>query len=217
MHGIGVHYPGHRLLVGVHVGGGDVLLGPDEIEQLGGVAAGHALQLALRHFVRIADDAALGAAERNVHHRALPRHPARQRADFVEVHVGPVAQSALGRAARNGVLHAVSGEDFEVPVVHLHRDMNNNFAARTTQNLPQSFIKIQLMGGEVKAGGLRLPGISFLFEVHCLHKNLRMIAIVIASPNRRASLAKYIAGPQARQAKGEPKRIMYLQRAHSDV
>ena len=121
----------------------------------------------------IADDAALGAAERNVHHRAFPRHPARQRADFVEVHVGRVAQSALGRAARNGVLHAESGEDFQVPVVHHHRDMNNNFAARTPQNLPQSFIKIQLLCGQVEAGGLRLPGISFLLQVHCLHKSLR--------------------------------------------
>jgi hypothetical protein len=48
--------------------------------------------------------------------------------------------------------------------------MNDNFATWAAQDLPQSFIKIQLMGGEVKAGGLRLPGIRFLFEVDGFHE-----------------------------------------------
>ena len=165
VHGVGIHDPGHGLLVGVHVGGGDVLLGTDELEQFGGVAPRHALQFALRHFVRIADDAALGAAERNVHHRALPSHPAGQRAHLVKVHVGCVAQSALGRAPRNGVLHPESGEHLQVPIVHLHRDMNDDLAARTPQHLPQAFIKIQLLRGQVETRSLRLPGISFLFQV----------------------------------------------------
>ena len=53
------------------------------------------------------------------------------------------------------------------------------------------------MRGQVEAGGLRLPGISFLFKIHCRHKSLRMIAItiVIDRPSQ-ASCAKYIAAPQ---------------------
>ena len=46
VHRVGVHDPGHRLLVGVHVGRGHVLLGADEVDELGRVAARHALQLA---------------------------------------------------------------------------------------------------------------------------------------------------------------------------
>ena len=95
VHGVGVHHPGHGLLVGVDVGRGNVFFRPDELDQLRGVAAGHALQFALRHLVRIADDAALGAAEGNVDHGALPGHPAGQGAHFVEGDVGRVADAAF--------------------------------------------------------------------------------------------------------------------------
>ena len=114
VHGVGVHHPGHGLLVGVDVGSGNVFLGADELDQLGGVAAGHALQLAARHVLGIANDAALGAAEGDVDDRALPGHPARQGANFVERHIGRIAHAAFGRAAGDGVLHAVAGEDFDV-------------------------------------------------------------------------------------------------------
>ena len=48
LHRVGVHHPGHRLLVRRHVRRGDVLLRPDEREQLRGEAAREPLQLALR-------------------------------------------------------------------------------------------------------------------------------------------------------------------------
>src|SRR5208283_5631774 len=101
VHGVGVHHPGHDLFVGVDVGGGDIFFGADEFDQLGGVAAGHALQFAHRHFVRIADDAAFGTAERNVDHGALPGHPAGEGANFIQSDIGSVADAALGRASRN--------------------------------------------------------------------------------------------------------------------
>ena len=88
VHGVGVHDPGHRLLVGVHVGRGNILFRADELDDLGCVAARHALQFALAHLFGIADDAALGAAERNIHDRALPGHPAGQRAHFVQRDIG---------------------------------------------------------------------------------------------------------------------------------
>src|SRR5208283_3886395 len=99
VHGVGVHHPRHDLFVGVDVGGGDVFFRADEFDQLGGVAAGHALQFAHRHFVRIADYAAFGSAERDVDHGALPGHPAGEGADFVEGDVGRVADAALGRSS----------------------------------------------------------------------------------------------------------------------
>jgi hypothetical protein len=55
--------------------------------------------------------------------------------------------------------------------------MNYNFAARTLEHLPKSFIKIQLLRSQIEAGGLRLPGISFLYKVHSLHKVSEMMTI----------------------------------------
>ena len=164
VHGVGVHHPRHGLFVGVHVGGGNVFLGADELDQLGGVAAGHALQFAARHVLGIADDAALGAAEGDVHDRALPGHPTGQRAHFIQRDVGSVADAALGRAARDGVLHPVAGEHFELSVVHHDRDVDDDFAIGLLQHAPQAGIELQLFGGDVEARGLCFPGIFFLFE-----------------------------------------------------
>ena len=164
VHGVGVHDPGHGLLVGAHVGRGNVFFRPDELDQLGGVAAGHALQLALGHLLGVADDAALGAAEGDVDHRALPGHPGGQGADFVERDVGRVADAALARAARDGVLDAVAGEDFDAAVVHGHGDMNDDLAGGIAQHLPDAGVEIETFGGIVKARGLRLPGIGLLLQ-----------------------------------------------------
>ena len=164
VHGVGVHHPRHHLLVGVDVGSGHVFLRADELDELGGVAAGHALQFAARHVLGIADDAALGAAEGNVHHRALPGHPAGQRAHFVERDVGRIANAALGRAARDGVLHAISGEDLDAARVQRDGDVNDDFAIRLLQHAPQAFVELQLFGSLIESGSLLLPGILFLLQ-----------------------------------------------------
>src|SRR5207245_7102848 len=79
VHGVRTHNPSHCLLVSIHVGSRDIFFRTNELNQLGGVAASHALKLAHGHLMRIADHTTLRPAERNVHHRALPRHPARDR------------------------------------------------------------------------------------------------------------------------------------------
>src|SRR5690606_32307137 len=48
VHGIGVHHPGHDLTVGIDVGCRDVLVGADDVVDFAGVAAGDALDFALR-------------------------------------------------------------------------------------------------------------------------------------------------------------------------
>ena len=165
VHGIGIHHPGHDLFVGVDVGSGNIFFGPDEFDKLRGVAASHALDLAHRHLVRIADHAALGAAERNVDHGALPGHPAGKRADFIEGDVGRVADAALGRTARNRVLHAKSGEDLEMAVIHLDGDVDRELAVGIAQHPPQAVVEIELLGSEIKARPLRLPRIAFFVDV----------------------------------------------------
>ena len=212
VHGVGVHHPCHGLLVGVDVGSGNVFFGADELDQLGGVAAGHALQFAARHVLGIADDAALGAAEGDVHHRALPGHPTGQGADFVERDVGSIADAALGRAARDGVLHAVAGEDFELPVVHHDRDVDDDFAVGLLQHAPQARIEIELFGGDVEARGLCFPRIFFLFERQCgFHKNSPRIAMMSVRRDEISSQAgkpyEYMQGRKARKRKSLPMQV----------
>lgn len=70
----------------------------------------------------------------------------------------------LGRAARDGVLHAVAGEDFDGAVVHADRDVDDQLARRVAKHLPDARIEIELPGGEVEARRLRLPGVRLLLQ-----------------------------------------------------
>ena len=117
-----VEDPRHHLRVRADVGRRDVALGADLVDDLGGVAARHPLELLGRERLRVADDAALGAAERQVHQRALPRHPHRERLDLVERDGRVVADAALRRPARDVVRDAPAGEDAHAAVVHRRRD-----------------------------------------------------------------------------------------------
>ena len=129
-HGVGVHDPGHGLGVRVDVGGGDVAVGADDDRDLGGVAAGHALQLAAGHALGVAGHAALAPAVGDVDGRALPRHPGGQGLHLVERHLGVVADAALGRAARDVVLDAEALEDLHRAVVHQGGDRDDELALR---------------------------------------------------------------------------------------
>ena len=82
----------------------------------------------------IAGHAAFAAAERQVDDRALPRHPERERRHFVKRHAGMVADAALGRTAREVVLHAIAGVDFELAVVALKRDREDDLARRVRED-----------------------------------------------------------------------------------
>src|SRR5205085_1489959 len=119
VHRVGVHHPGHDLSVGVHVGRRDVAIRTDHVANLGGEAAGHALQLAPAQRFGIARHAAFGAAVRDLHTRALPRHQHGQRADLVQVGLGMEANATLGRAARQVVPDAIASEDAARAVVEL--------------------------------------------------------------------------------------------------
>ena len=143
VHAVGVHHPRHDLIVGVDVGRGHVLVGADRVDDLRDVAPGQRLELAPRHARRVADDAALAAAEGHVRHRALPRHPRGERRDLVERDVGVVADAALGRTERDVVLHAVAGEDLDLAVVHLHRARHRDLPLRVRQDFPDAGVEPQ--------------------------------------------------------------------------
>jgi hypothetical protein len=137
VHRVGVEDPGHDATVRADVGRGDVPLRPDVVDDLARVAPRHALELRVGQGLGVADDAALGAAEREAHQRALPRHPHRQRLDLVQRDVRVVADPALRRPARDVVGHAVAAEHLDRPVVHLHRDRDLDRLLRLRENLDQ--------------------------------------------------------------------------------
>src|SRR5439155_10827771 len=123
-HGYSIHDPGHRLRVGVDIGGGDVNLGADDGRDLGRVAARQALELRDAVLFGVDDDAALGAAVGDAHRGALPGHPHGEGLYLVQGHVRVIADTALRRAAGQRVLHAVAGEHPVAPIVHAHREVH---------------------------------------------------------------------------------------------
>ena len=137
VHRVGVEDPGHHARVGAHVGGRDVLLGPDLVDDLAREAAGHALELPPREPLRIADDASLGASEREPHQRALPGHPHRKRLDLVGRDVRVIADAALRRAAGDVVRDAVALEHGHGAVVHRDRNRDLDGLLAPLENVDQ--------------------------------------------------------------------------------
>src|SRR5206468_5283050 len=117
-------------------------------------AAGHPLELALRHLLRVAGDAALRAAERDAGERALPRHPHRERTHLVDDDVRVVADAALRRATRDVVGDAITDEDLRRPVIHLDgdRDLDRLLAAAQDRNEVRVDIEGTGNTGELLAG-----------------------------------------------------------------
>ena len=159
VHRVGVHHPRHHALVRVHVGRRNVGVGTERVDDARRVAAREPLELAGAHLERIADHAALRAAERQVHDGALPRHPRRERLHFLERHLHVEADAALGRPARRVVQHAVAGEHLDLAVVHHHRDRDGDLLLGVAQHLVQAGLEIEQLGRAVEARHHRLERI----------------------------------------------------------
>jgi hypothetical protein len=56
-----------------------------------------------------------------------------------------VADASLGRTARRVVVDAVAREDANRAVVHLHREVHDEFPAGVFQHLQQASIQVQVM------------------------------------------------------------------------
>jgi len=147
-----VHHPRHDLRVGVDVGRRHVARHAEHAADGADVAARQPLLLARRELLRVARDAALAAAQRDVHDGRLPGHPRGERADRVDRLVGVPAQSALGRPARRVVLHAVAVEDAHVAVVHPDRDGHVVLALRPAQEGSHRLGEPEHLGALVELG-----------------------------------------------------------------
>ncbi len=156
--GVGVHQPGHRLLVGADVRGGDVLLRADHRHQLGGVPAGDPLQLVAGQRFRVDPDTALGTAVGNADQRALPGHPHGQRADLVDVGLRVEADAALGRAAGQVVLHPEPVQDLDPAVVAAQRHGDGDLPPGGPEQVVEPVIEAELSDSLGELVLRRLPG-----------------------------------------------------------
>jgi hypothetical protein len=150
VHRVGVHEPGHRLRRGADVGRRDVLVGADNLDQFGRVPPRDPLELVLRELRGVAGDAALAAAEWQIHHGALPGHPEGERRDLIERDARVEADPALGRPAREVVLHAVPGEHLERAVVALERDREDELSRGMGENRPHPGVEIEQRRGLIE-------------------------------------------------------------------
>ena len=137
VHRVRVEDPRHHRGSRPDVRRGDVLLGPDLVDDLGRVAARELLELDPRELLRVAHDPALRAAERDPHQRALPRHPHRERLDLVELDVGVVADPALRRPAGDVVCDPVALERLDAAVVHRHGHRDDDRLLALLQNVDE--------------------------------------------------------------------------------
>ena len=100
----------------------------------------------------------LGAAERNVDDRALPRHPGGERPHLVQGDVLVVTDAALARAARDVVEDAVADEDLDAAVVHRDRDRDLRLPHGLAQHLVEARVEAELLRGQVEPGHHFLEG-----------------------------------------------------------
>ena len=128
VHRVGVHEPGHHLLIGAHVRRHHVDPRADEGNHFLHIAAGYVLELLERERARIDRDPALAAAVGKIGERAFPAHPDRQRRDFADVDVGGETRAALGGPERQMMLHPVAGENLRPAVVHVDRARDDDGA-----------------------------------------------------------------------------------------
>ena len=167
-HRVGVHHPGHRLLVGPHVGGRDVEVGTNEQDDLGRVAPGEVLFFLGRELARVDADPALGPPVGQVHEGALPRHQHGQGADLAQVDVGSVAEAALGWSKDGGMVHPVTREYTGRSVVHPDRDRHHQGPPGMAQALMDVLGQLQPLGRLIQLGqgGPEQGGVEVRFLSH---------------------------------------------------
>ena len=68
----------------------------------------------------------------------------------------------FGRPAGNGVLHPVTGEDFEPAVIQLHGDVDGDLPGGRTQDLAHPVIQMEPPRRLVKARSGSQPRVLFI-------------------------------------------------------
>ena len=114
--------PQHVLRVGHDVGRRHVGDRADVLRNLAHPATANLLLLAGAQVVRITNDSALRATQRDIHHGTLPGHPHRERSYGINRLLRMEAYPTFARTARIVVLHTEASENLHRSIVHSYRD-----------------------------------------------------------------------------------------------
>src|ERR1035437_901587 len=115
--------------------------------------------VAVAQLAGVDDHAALRATVRNVHQRALPRHPHGEGLHLLQAGVGMKPDPALGGPARGVVLDPVALEDAQRTVIHLHRKADQQLATHLAKHGAQPWRKVEDCRGVVELSLRVSPGI----------------------------------------------------------
>ncbi len=80
-----------------------------------------------------------------------------------------VTDAALGRPATEVVLDAIARVDLDRPVVHLHREVDDQLAAGLAQDAAKAGVEVQALSGEVELLLGDLPGVDRRGDLLCGH------------------------------------------------
>ena len=84
-----------------------------------------------------------------------------------------ITDAAFRRTARDIVLHAETGEDFHLAVIHLHRHGNFQDSFRRAQDLAQTLIEFQKFRGHIELKLRDAKWIQILARRHARSNGLR--------------------------------------------
>ncbi len=150
VHRIGVHEPGHHLLVGAHVRRHHVGVRPDKGNHLLHVAPRQPLQFALGNRGEIDPHPALGAAIGQTDQRAFPAHPDRQCSDLADIDRRREPGAALGRAEGEVMLHAIALEYRDRAVVAMDRTRDGDRPFRQQNAVALVHRNRQMIGNDAE-------------------------------------------------------------------
>src|SRR5437763_16136627 len=99
MHGVGIHDPGHDLLVRINVRTGNIFFRTQDLHELRSVPSGESLEFTLGQVVWIANHPTSGTTERDIHQSTFPCHPTCECSCLVKRELGAVRDTTLGWSA----------------------------------------------------------------------------------------------------------------------
>ncbi len=110
---------------------------------------------------RLESHPAFGASERNAYQRGFEGHPGRQSTHFILIHRRVETQSSFEGPEQIVVLDPVATKHPNRPVIHTHREVDENFVLRFRQDVLVASVNSNKIGGVLELA-------------HCHFKKLRV-------------------------------------------
>ncbi len=125
-------------------------MGTDILGDLADPAAAELFMLSGAQIVRIAHDAAFTSAQRDIDHRAFPRHPHREGTNDIDIFHRMETDSPFAGAARIVMLNPEPPEYPDLAVVHANGDAEMVFPQRITEQVPGRLVQIEKISHSVE-------------------------------------------------------------------